>query len=161
MIRIPSFCIGKIIICSWLLFGVNTLSNAASLPVFEQVGTIIGPASSESTPFTIIESGSYLARITDLTFFPGSSFNTVALGISTSSFLLGSTFLVDPNTNDFASFIFSATPGKYFSSVLATCDGICSYGVNITAIPIPPAIGLFSLGLAGLVLISRRRQKSS
>jgi hypothetical protein len=114
MIRIPPLSIGKIIICSWLLFGVNTLSSAASLPVFEQVGTIIGPASSESTPFTITESGSYLARITDLTFFPGSSFNTVALGISTSSLLLGSTFLVDPNTNDFASFIFSATPEIFF-----------------------------------------------
>jgi hypothetical protein len=160
MMRIPPLSLGKIIICSWLIFGINNLSSAASLPVFEQVGTIIGPASGQSTEFTIAAPGSYLARITDLTFFPGSSFNTVALGISTSSLLLGSTFLVGPHTNDSASFIFSATPGKYFSSVVATCDGICSYGVNITAVPIPPAIGLFGLGLAGLALISRRRQKS-
>ena len=160
MIRFPPLSISKIIICSWLLFGLNSLSSAASLPVFEQVGTIIEPKFGESTPFTIAAPGSYVARITNLTFFPGSSFITVGLGVSTSSLLLGSKALSGPSTNASDSFIFSATPGKYFAIVAAECDGICSYGVNITAVPIPPAIGLFGLGLAGLALISRRRQKS-
>ena len=146
----------RIIACAWLLIGISRLSSAGSVPVFEQVGTLAGPSSSESTPFTITASGTYLARITDLTFFPGSAFDTVALGISTSTQLLGYTFLINPSTNDSTSFTFSATPGKYFSNVLATCSGLCTYGVNITTIPIPPAITLFSIGLVGLVLIGRR-----
>ena len=157
MNRLLLHVVSKTIVSAWLLVGASNLSHASIVPVFEQVGTIIGPAAGESTPFTIVSSGSYLARITDLTFFPGSSFDAVALGISTSSRLLGSTFLVTPSTNDSASFVFVATPGKYFSNVVATCTGICSYGVAIMAVPLPPAIGLFSIGIAGLAMVRRRR----
>jgi hypothetical protein len=157
MSRLSRQFISKSIVCIWLLAGASNLSYASTAPVFEQVGTIIGPAGGESTPFTIAASGDYLARITDLTFFPGSTFDAVALGISTSTRLLGSAFLVTPSPNDSTSFIFSATPGKYFSNVVATCTGICSYGVAIMAVPLPPAIGLFSIGIVGLAMVRRRR----
>ena len=161
MNRLLLHVISKTMVCVWLLIGASNLSIASIAPVFEHVGAIIRPAAGESTPFTIASSGSYLATITDLTFFPGSSFDAVALGISTSSRLLGSAFLVTPSTNDSASFIFAATPGKYFSNVVATCSGICSYGVAIMAVPLPPAMGLFSIGIAGLAMVRRRRMKYS
>ena len=154
MIRVLLRRILVIFIYGGLVLGAHSQSIAA--PVYEEVGTIVGPAGGQSNSFMISATGSYLAKITDLTFFPGSSFDIVALGISTNSLLLGSTFLVSPSTNDSASFIFSAVPGKYFSNVAATCNGICSFGVDIMAVPLPPALGLFSLGLLGLVLISRR-----
>ena len=161
MNRLLPRVVGKIIVGAWLLVGAANPSNATMMPVFEHVGTIIGPVAGESTPFTIASPGSYLATITDLTFFPGSSFDAVALGISTSSRLLGSAFLVTPSTNDSASFVFAATPGKYFSNVVAKCTGICSYGVAIMAVPLPPAIGLFGIGIAGLAMVRRRRTKYS
>ncbi|MGA9030936.1 MAG: hypothetical protein WB402_00220 [Sulfuricaulis sp.] len=157
MKRFFSSFIIKISACLWLLLGASNLANASTVPVFEYVDTIIGPAAGESTSFTIAAPGSYIATITDLTFFPGSSFGTVALGISTSLHLFGSTALVSPSANDSASFPFTATPGKYFSNVVGTCTGLCSYGVEITAVPLPPAILLFGSGIFGLMLISRRK----
>lgn len=147
----------RIIACLSLLLGASNPANASTVPVFEYVGTIIGPASSESTSFTIVAPGSYMATLTDLTFFPGASFGTVALGVSTSSHLFGSTFLVSPSANDSASFTFTASAGKYFSNVAATCTGLCSYGISITAVPLPPAIFLFVSSIFGLMLIARRK----
>lgn len=147
-------------VCAWLLLGASSPLSASTTPIFDQVGTIVGPADAESMPFTIAAPGSYMATITDLTFFPGASFGTVALGISTSSHLFGSTFLVSPSANDSASFTFTATPGKYFSNVVATCAGLCSYGVEITAVPLPPAILLFGSGIIGMIMICRRRSNA-
>jgi len=151
----------RISACLWLLLGASNLANASIAPVFEYVDTIIGPAAGESTSFTITTPGSYWATITDLTFFPGSSFDGVALGISTSSQLLGSTFLNGPSPNDSASFLFTASPGKYFSNVVAMCTGLCTFGVSITAVPLPPAAWLFGAGLLGLVGVARRKTRAS
>lgn len=148
-------------VCAWLLLGASGPASASTTPIFEYVDTIFGPADAESTPFTIAAPGTYMAKLTDLTFFPGASFGTVALGISTSSQLFGSTFLVSPSANDSAWFTFTATPGKYFSNVLATCAGLCTYGVEITAVvPVPPAVLLFGSGLIGMVMVGRRRSNA-
>jgi hypothetical protein len=147
----------RIIACLWLFAGAGNPANASTTPVLDYVGTIVGPAAGESTSFTIAAAGSYTATLTDLTFFPGASFGTIALGISTSSHLFGSTFLVSPSANDSASFTFTASPGKYFSNVAATCTGLCSYGISITAVPLPPAIFLFGSSIIGLMLIARRK----
>lgn len=144
-------------VCVWLLLGASGPANASSTPIFEYVDTIIGPWDEVSTSFTIAAPGTYVAKLTDLTFFPNSSFGDVALGIMTSSQVFGSTSLNTPNVNDSDSFMFTATPGTYLSYVLATCTGLCTYGVEITAVPVPAAVLLFGSGLIGLVMVGRRR----
>ncbi len=94
----------------------------------------------------------YTATLSDLSFAP-LSFDYLGLSISTSTQTLGKmdgpgcfTFAIDPGTT-------------YFFNVFGDGGGIYNtglYGLQVTAAPVPAALGLFASGLIALVAIKRR-----
>jgi len=101
--------------------------------------------------FEITEAGSYLATLTDFEF----PVPMVAAGMSvtTATDSLGS--LLAPG-----SFNFDATPGSHFVSFFGFADTsapqLGQYGIEISQVPVPAAVWLFTSGLLGLITISRR-----
>jgi hypothetical protein len=102
--------------------------------------------------FEISEAGSYKAILTDFK-FPVPMVAT-GMSVTTATNLLGS--LLAPG-----SFNFDATPGKYFVSFFGFADPsapqLGQYGIDISQVPIPPAVWLFGSGLLGFIGIARRK----
>ena len=102
--------------------------------------------------FEISEAGSYKAILTDFDF--PKPMAATGMSVSTTTNLLGS--LLAPG-----SFNFDATPGKYFVSFYgfsdATAPQLGQYGIDISKVPVPPAVWLFGSGLLGFIGIARRK----
>ena len=102
--------------------------------------------------FEISEAGSYKAILTDFK-FPVPMVAT-GMSVTTATNLLGS--MLAPG-----SFNFDATPGKYFVSFFGFADPsapqLGQYGIDISQVPIPPAVWLFGSGLLGFIGIARRK----
>ena len=103
--------------------------------------------------FEISDAGTYMATLTDFS-FPAPMIDT-GMNVTTATDLLGS--LMAPG-----SFMFNATPGRYFVSFFGTADVSTSsqlgqYGIEISQIPAPAAAWLFGSGLIGLVAVARRK----
>lgn len=108
--------------------------------------------------FEISEAGVYQAILTDFE-FPVAMAAT-GMDVTTTTSTLG--MLLAPG-----SFIFDATPGNYNVSFYGFADAFSSalpstklgqYGIEISKIPVPPAVWLFCSGLLGLITVSRRKE---
>lgn len=104
--------------------------------------------------FEITEAGTYIATLTDFE-FPAPMVDT-GMSVITTTERLGS--VLEPG-----SFQFNATPGNYFVSFFGSADPstfskLGLYGIEISQIPVPPAVWLFCSGLLGLISISRRKK---
>ena len=102
--------------------------------------------------FEIFDAGSYMATLTDFGFT--ASMTNTGMNVTTTTDSLGS--LLAPG-----SFTFNATPSSYFVSFFGFADAplqLGQYGIEISQIPVPAAVWLFSSGLLGLFLISRRKK---
>jgi len=108
--------------------------------------------------FEIFEAGVYQAILTDFE-FPAPMVET-GMDVTSATSTLG--MLLAPG-----SFIFEATAGTYNVSFFGFADEFSSalpstklglYGIEISQIPVPPAVWLFCSGLLGLISISRRKE---
>ena len=104
-----------------------------------------------------LEPGLYKATLVDFEF--PSAFDILTLGITQNFTPLGIAFGTD-------SFTFNVTDTvEVIESIVARLvavpgtDGTGTYGLQIKAIPIPPAALLMSSGLIGLVLVGRRSNR--
>ena len=129
------------------------LSAGASTVVFETTGWIIETTGltfefdADTAPYT------YTATLSDLSETPTFGFDFLYLSITTSTGVVDST--VGPG-----SFSFLATPGEtYFANVFGTGGGDLGaglFGVEVTAVPIPPGLILLGTSVFGLILLRRR-----
>ena len=101
----------------------------------------------DTAPFT------YKATLSDLSEAPFFGFDFLFLSITTSTDTVDS--IVGPG-----SFSFAAIPGEtYFANIFGTGGGTVGaglFGVEVTAVPIPPSLILLGSSLLGLVLFRRR-----
>ena len=131
---------------------------AGASTVFETTGWItddtglIFEFDADVAPFT------YMATLADLSEEPFFGFDFLFLSITTSTESLGSIF--GPG-----SFTFTAIPGEtYFANIFGTGGGSTGaglFGLEIAAVPIPPAIWLFGTGILGLIAVARRKKRSA
>ncbi|WP_372682461.1 hypothetical protein, partial [Desulfosarcina sp.] len=95
----------------------------------------------------------YKATLTDLSEDPFFGFKFLFLSITSSGNPVGS--IVGPG-----SFTFDATAGKtYFANVFGTGGGTQEaglFGVDITAVPVPPALLLLGSGLFALLTLRKK-----
>lgn len=129
--------------------------SAGASTVFETTGWITETTGltyefeADTAPFT------YVATLSDLSEEPYFGFTFLYLSITTA------TETVDTIVGS-GSFSFSAIPGEtYFANVFGTPDdealaGAGLFGIEVTAIPIPPSLILLGSSLFGLVLLRRR-----
>jgi hypothetical protein len=88
--------------------------------------------------------------------FPGSALGFESIGLA----ILDGSGNVVANRADFGPVSFAVSQGaKYFAWVVGEADssGIGAFGLNIEAVPIPPALLLLGTGLLGLFAIKRRK----
>jgi hypothetical protein len=101
----------------------------------------------DTAPYT------YLATFSDLSEDPFFGFDFLYLSITTATDPVDS--IVGPG-----SFSFPAIPGEtYFANVFGTGGGDVEaglFGLEVTAVPIPPSLLLLGSSLLGLVLIRRK-----
>jgi len=95
----------------------------------------------------------YRATLSDLSVDPFFGFEFLYLSITTSTETVDS--IVGPG-----SFTFAATSGEtYFANIFGTGGGTIGaglFGINITAVPIPPSLILLGSSILGLILLRRR-----
>ena len=126
---------------------------AGASTVFETTGWIVGTEGlnyefvADTAPYT------YRATLSDLSENPSFGFEYLFLSITTSTDTVDS--IVGPG-----SFTFAAIPGEtYFANIFGTGGGTVGaglFGVEVTAVPIPPSLILLGSSLLGLVLLRRR-----
>ena len=101
----------------------------------------------DTAPFT------YRATLSDLSEDPFFGFDFLFLSITTATDTVDS--IVGPG-----SFTFAAIPGEtYFANIFGTGGGTVGaglFGVEVTAVPIPPSLILLGSSVLGLVLLRRR-----
>lgn len=131
---------------------------AGASTVFETTGWITEPTGltfdfvADTAPFT------YTATLSDLSVDPFFGFTFLFFSLTTATETVGT--IVDPNGTD--SFTFLATSAEtYFVNIFGTPDGTTEagaglFGVEVTAIPIPPSLILLGTSLFGLMLLRRR-----
>jgi hypothetical protein len=147
---IKAFRIIVMTVCTLL---VTTGNSRASTVVYDRV-ELFKTETFFTEMFDIDETGRYRATLTDFNFpVPMSA---TGMSITTATDMLGS--LLAPG-----SFMFNATPGKYFVSFFgfaneSTSPQFGQYGIEIQDVPVPTAVWLFGSGFLGLVGISRRKQ---
>jgi hypothetical protein len=129
--------------------------SAGAATVFETTGWIIGETGTgltfdfeaDTAPFT------YRATLSDLSEAPVFGFDFLFLSITTATDTVDS--IVGPG-----SFTFAATSGEtYFANIFGTGGGTVGaglFGVEVTAVPIPPSLILLGSSLIGLVFLRRR-----
>ena len=130
-------------------------SYAGASTVFETTGWITEPTGltfdfvADTAPFT------YTATLSDFSEAPFFGFEFLYLIITTSADDVGST--VGPG-----SFSFVAIPGEtYYANVFGTpadaaTAGAGLFGIDVTAVPIPPGLILLGTSVFGLILLRRR-----
>ena len=147
----------KLKLC-WVVLAIVLLSSphyAGASTVFETTGWIQETTGltfdfvADTAPFT------YSATLSDLSETPFFGFDFLYLSITTATDTVDS--IVGPG-----SFTFAAIPGEtYFANIFGTGGGTVGaglFGLEIAAVPIPPALWLFGSGLLGLIGISRRKK---
>ena len=101
----------------------------------------------DTAPYT------YRATLSDLSEDPLFGFDLLYLSITTATGTVDS--IVGPG-----SFPFAAIPGEtYFANIFGTGGGTVGaglFGLEVTAVPIPPSLILLGSSLLGLVLLRRR-----
>ena len=145
----------KLKLC-WVVLAIVLLSSphyADASTVFETTGWIQETTGltfdfvADTAPFT------YTATLSDLSETPIFGFDFLYLSITTSTGIVDS--IVGPGT-----FSFLATPGEtYFANVFGTGGGTVGaglFGLEVTAVPIPPSLILLGSSILGLVLLRRR-----
>jgi hypothetical protein len=136
-------------IMGFVVLALGIRSVQASTVVYEDFQVVSGITIS-STPINVA-AGTYKASLVDFEF--PVSFNILALAITQNLDPLGFRF-------DTGSFIFDVpVPGTIMAHLAAIpgSGGLGAFGVQITAIPLPPASFLFASALVGLTLIGRRK----
>ena len=132
---------------------LSTPQFAGASTVFETTGFIIGTEGvtfdfeADTAPFT------YRATLSDLSEAPIFGFDYLYLSLTTS------TDTVDSITGP-GNFTFEATPGKtYFANIFGIGGGDVDaglFGIEITAVPVPPALLLLGSGLFALFALRKR-----
>ena len=132
---------------------LSTPQFAGASTVFETTGFIIGTEGvtfdfiADTSPFT------YKTTLSDLSEELFFGFDFLFLSITTATGTVDS--IVGPG-----SFSFDATPGEtYFANVFGTGDGTLGaglFGIDITAVPVPPALLLLGSGLFALFALRKR-----
>ena len=104
-----------------------------------------------STPIDVAQAGTYKASLVNFEF--SAPFDILALATTQNLDPLGIRF-------DTGSFIFDVpAPGTKMAhrAAIPGTGGLGAFGVQITAIPLPPASFLFTSAVIGLSLIGRRK----
>ena len=135
---------------------LSTPQFAGASTVFETTGWITGTDGTgfifdfeaDTAPFT------YRATLSDMSQDPYFGLGEfLFLSITTSTDTVDS--IIGPG-----SFTFDATPGKtYFANVFGTGGGTAGaglFGIEITAVPVPPALLLLGSGLFALFALRKR-----
>ena len=140
------------------LFGFMALSlglcNAQASTVYTEFQVVSGTNVSSSTEIHQVQAGAYKASLADFEY--PEAFDVLSLGILQGNNELGVTF-----GTDFFTFNVPST-----GTIIALLTGKTgsmnkgAYAFEITAIPLPPALLLFSSALFGLVVVGRREHRS-
>ena len=136
---------------------LSTPQFAGATIVFETTGWITGTEGAnyefeaDTAPFD-----DYKVTLSDLSVAPFFGFDELYLILTTSTGLVDS--LSGPG-----SILFDATPGEtYFANVFGTGGGNVGaglFGIEITAVPVPPAILLLGSGIFALLALKKRNWK--
>jgi hypothetical protein len=130
--------------------------SAGASTVFETTGWILETTGltfefdADTAPYT------YRATFSDLSTAPFFGFEFLFLSITTATDNVGS--IIDPFGTE--SLTFTAIPGEtYFANIFGTGGGTVGaglFGLEVTAIPIPPSLILLGSSVLGLVFLRRR-----
>jgi hypothetical protein len=108
-----------------------------------------------SETFTVEDAGTYVAFIED--FQDSTPFNELRFAITNPPGRIGSA----DGAGGSAFFTFEGIPEVVYTAhivgVLGSQDAIGGYGAQVSLIPIPPTLLLLGSGLAGLVILRRKR----
>ena len=143
-----------LVIMAIVLLSIPQFAGAST--VFETTGWITGTEGvtfafeADTAPYT------YKATLSDLSEDPFFGFDFLFLSITTATDTVDS--IVSPG-----SFSFDATPGEtYFANIFGTGGGAVGaglFGLEITAVPVPPAVLLLGSGLLALFALKRKSWK--
>jgi hypothetical protein len=134
-----------------LVLALGLCGARASTVPYEDFQVVAGNSIS-TTPILIAQAGTYKASLVDFEF--PAPFDILALAITQNLNPLGVGF-------DTGSFIFDVpVPGTILAHLAAIpgSGGMGAFGVQITAVPLPPASLLFASATIGLALIGRRKK---
>jgi hypothetical protein len=137
-------------IMGFVVLALGICSAQASTVVYEDFQVVAGDTIS-TTDIYVAQAGTYKASLVDFEF--PVPFDILALGITQNPDELGFRFGT-------GSFIFDVPVPGTITALLAAIPGpggVGAFGVQITAIPLPPAYFLFASALIGLTLIGRRK----
>jgi hypothetical protein len=140
----------RILLGLFLLLAQTGAVSAGMVPLFQDSGVLTGPGWDGNThSFEIPASGVYRATVTDFG-FPNPA-DALGFMVATSSQLLASSSAA-------GSVRFQADPGMHFLNVFGQPAGampVANYGVQVQALPLPPAAVLFAGSLVALVAVGR------
>jgi hypothetical protein len=133
-----------------IVLTLGLCSAQASTAVYEDF-QVVSSDTTSTTPIAIAQGGTYKATLVDFEF--PVPFDILALGITQNLNPLG--FGVGTDT-----FTFNVPAPGTISAHLAAFPGqggLGTYGVAITAIPLPASALLFASAIIGLMLVGRRK----
>ncbi len=151
-----------------LVWGVCGVAQAAVV-VFETSelteGLVFSTTPFEITQYDIDRTGNSPFDVTLSDFEFPVAYEFLALNITTATDTVLT--LTEPGTAHF-----EATPGTYFANLVTLASeltapasdtpiNVGSFGVEVTAVPLPPAVVLFGSALVGLVGLGRRGRKQT
>jgi len=128
--------------------------------VYEELAFVNGMETSIQS-FSELDTGLYSLTLTDFEFPEALSF--LGANFSNSTEVVGSLLLGGQSNSE--SLIFEIDqPDTYYLSVVGIAGrayNLGMYGVELAAVPLPPAAYLFFSGLVGVVLVGRRERARS
>ncbi len=144
----------------WVIMAIVLLSiptYAGAAPVLDETVGVLG-SSWEIYSFVADQTSLYELTLTD--FDSPVRFSYLGATITTSTKKLAEIEILSSSINDSKTTTFNAEPGtKYFASVLgitADTPGAGLFGIEITAVPVPPALLLLGSGLFALFALKKR-----
>jgi len=138
---------------------------SAELPIgstiiYEELSFVDGTETSIQS-FSDLDEGLYKLRLTDFEF--PEAFGFLGATFSSSTDVVGSLLLGEHNSS--ASLVFEIDqPDTYYlavAGIAGSAYNLGMYGVELAAVPLPPAAYLFFSGLMGVVLVGRRARERS